>query len=112
MKWWKCTALLAAIVLVGACGGGGSKNAVSTKSTTTTVRDAQTSVPASVAPETPAPTSTTAALRPTSESPQRAAGVAADPCAVAPQVAPPDELPANFATALAFAPDGRLFFAE
>src|SRR3954453_11598331 len=107
MKGWKRTALLAAIVLVGACGGGGSKNAVSTRSTTTTVRGAQTSAPASVAPEAPAPTSTTVAVTATSEPRQRAAGVAADPCAVAPQVSPPNVLSANFATALAFAPDGR-----
>lgn len=37
---------------------------------------------------------------------------AADPCALKPQAPPTGRLPANNATALAFAPDGRLFFAE
>jgi len=36
----------------------------------------------------------------------------ASPCAVAAQTAPPSGLAADFATALAFAPDGRLFFAQ
>ncbi len=35
----------------------------------------------------------------------------ADPCAAGQQAAPPASIPADFATALAFAPDGRLFFA-
>jgi glucose/arabinose dehydrogenase len=34
------------------------------------------------------------------------------PCDVGPQTAPPNGLAADFATALAFAPDGRLFFAQ
>jgi glucose/arabinose dehydrogenase len=36
----------------------------------------------------------------------------ADPCALGPQAPPTGTLDANYATALAFAPDGRLFFAE
>ena len=35
-----------------------------------------------------------------------------DPCAVAQQPAPPSGIAASFPTALAFAPDGRLFYAE
>ena len=37
---------------------------------------------------------------------------AADPCVVSRQAPPTRSIAANFATALAFAPDGRLFFAE
>ena len=36
----------------------------------------------------------------------------ADPCAVGMQTPPGGTIPADFATALAFAPDGRLFYAE
>ena len=36
----------------------------------------------------------------------------ADPCAVGAQAPPGGTIPADFATALAFAPDGRLFYAE
>ena len=36
----------------------------------------------------------------------------ADPCAVGTQAPPGGTIPADFATALAFAPDGRLFYAE
>ena len=36
----------------------------------------------------------------------------ADPCSLGPQAPPSSTLNANYATALAFAPDGRLFFAE
>ncbi len=36
----------------------------------------------------------------------------ADPCDVGAQSPPTGDIPANFATALAFAPDGRLFYAE
>lgn len=35
-----------------------------------------------------------------------------DPCAVTAQAPPTGSIPANFATALAFAPDGRLFYTE
>src|ERR1700737_5223232 len=35
-----------------------------------------------------------------------------DPCAVGTQTPPGGTIPADFATALAFAPDGRLFYAE
>ncbi len=51
---------------------------------------------------TPAPTSTAAAT----------ASASADACAMAPQSAPQGTIPASFATALAFAPDGRLFWTE
>ncbi|MDQ1501360.1 MAG: hypothetical protein QOD57_5838 [Actinomycetota bacterium] len=37
---------------------------------------------------------------------------AAEPCALGPQAPPAGTIDAGFATALAFAPDGRLFFAE
>src|SRR5947208_13325371 len=41
-----------------------------------------------------------------------AATPAAGPCSLGPQAPPPGTIDAGFATALAFAPDGRLFFAE
>jgi glucose/arabinose dehydrogenase len=53
---------------------------------------------------TPSPTAATAGPSATAASP--------DPCAVGPQSPPAAGFAANFATALAFAPDGRLFYAE
>ncbi|MGH9009699.1 MAG: PQQ-dependent sugar dehydrogenase [Acidimicrobiia bacterium] len=55
---------------------------------------------------TPAATTATTAATATTAVP------AADPCALRPQAPPTGTLTANNATALAFAPDGRLFFAE
>ena len=82
--------LVAAVLVLGACGGSPSGRADDTAST----------VPPTAPPtQAPAPSATTTSAAP-------------DPCAVGPQSPPPDALGANFATALAFAPDGRLFFAE
>lgn len=56
------------------------------------------------APVVPSPTAATASPSATAASP--------DPCAVGPQSPPAAGFAANFATALAFAPDGRLFYTE
>ena len=54
----------------------------------------------------------TAAPSPPVTSRPTAAPATPDPCAVAAQPPPPASIPAAFPTALAFAPDGRLFWAE
>src|SRR5262249_46579225 len=59
--------------------------------------------------------SSTGVTRPTptaSRSPSPSAPASGDVCAVQGQTPPSDAIPANYATALAFAPDGRLFWAE
>ena len=45
-------------------------------------------------------------------SPSAPPAATADACAVSPQTPPSGNVPASFATALAFSPDGRLFWAE
>ena len=84
--------LVGALLVAGGCGGDDSPAAQRAPSTT--------------GPTPPSTTVTTAS--PTSTSTTRPP----DPCAVARQGVPPDRIAANFPTALAFAPDGRLFYAE
>jgi glucose/arabinose dehydrogenase len=94
---WPVRALGAgALLLVVACGGSAS---TSTTSPTTP----PTSSPTPTAPPSQAATSATAAATP-SPTP--------DPCAVAQQTPPQGTVAANYPTALAFAPDGRLFWTE
>jgi glucose/arabinose dehydrogenase len=78
------------------CGGSGTEASPPATTTTTTGQPAPASS-TTQAPTTAAPATTT---------------TAADPCAVGRQAPPTGSVAANFATALAFAPDGRLFFAE
>ena len=99
---------LVALVVVGAsvlsgCGGGSAATPAAA-TTTSTGPVASTTAAAST---TPSPSTTRAALPTTTP-----ATTAPDPCAVSKQAPPTGDLPAKFATALAFAPDGRLFFAE
>lgn len=71
-----------------------------------------TSAPTTVA-SSPAPTSATGAAPATAVPPTAPATTAPAPCAVPPnQPAPPGTVRAAYPTALAFAPDGRLFWAE
>lgn len=86
---------LAAALLVGACDVGSPASRSESGSATTAPP-----APTTVEPATTLAPRTTTTTRPP------------DPCAVPRQSPPPDGLAANFATALAFAPDGRLFFAE
>jgi len=78
-------AALLAVLAVSACGS--TTNATPTPSPRTPVTS-------------PTPTATTTPTQ------------TADPCAVPQQSPPSGNIGANFATALAFAPDGRLFYAE
>src|SRR5438067_3818854 len=112
MQTYRRVALLIAIVVLGACGGG-AKSA-SSKASSPTNRGRQSGAPAIAAPEPPSssPSTTTSTSTSSSRPATRPAPAVADPCAVGPQTPPPSTLPADFATALAFAPDGRLFFAE
>lgn len=82
--------MLVALVL-GACGGGDSP---------ATPAPASTAAPATTAPATSAAPAT------------RATTPTAAGCALGRQAPPAGPVAAEFATALAFAPDGRLFFAE
>jgi len=85
-------ACLAAVPLLAACG-----STPAASHTPTAASAIATSTPS------PAATATATAVAPTA---------AADPCAVTGQSPPSSGFAANFATALAFAPDGRLFYAE
>lgn len=61
----------------------------------------------------PTPRATPSAPRPpASPKPSTAAAPPANPCAIGQQAPPPSSIGANFPTALAVAPDGRLFWAE
>ncbi|MFN2581799.1 MAG: sorbosone dehydrogenase family protein [Candidatus Dormibacteria bacterium] len=57
-------------------------------------------------------TSTTTRPTPTATATHATPSASANPCAVTGQSPPPGDINADFATALAFAPDGRLFYAE
>ncbi|MDQ1441897.1 MAG: hypothetical protein QOG97_2125 [Acidimicrobiaceae bacterium] len=112
------------MAFLGSCGGGGpSKNASKSGSTSTSTGvtlpgpesatgDTSTSPP-STAPSASA--STGAPTVPGSTSPPAstpAATGASKNCAVTAQAPPGGTIPTDFATALAFAPDGRMFFTE
>jgi glucose/arabinose dehydrogenase len=68
------------------------------------------SVATSACGSLPAATRPTATTSPTAPSPS--AQPASGPCVIQVQTPPRGSIPATFATALAFAPDGRLFWAE
>ena len=94
MKRWRVA--VAALVL-GACGP--DSPATRDSASVTTTAPVTTAAPGSSEP--PAPTTTTPATTTT-----------ATACAVGRQSPPPAQVAASFPTALAFAPDGRLFFTE
>jgi glucose/arabinose dehydrogenase len=98
------TALL--LVLV-ACGDStpATKDAAATTSSSPPTSTAASQPPTTSSPPTSSSPKTTAI-----SSPQATA--APDKCGVGKQAPPSGDVPAAFATALAFAPDGRLFFAE
>ena len=109
--------LLAAITLcafaVGACGSTPSSSALPASSPTLGLPATSTASPsATPAPpgSTPASTSPAASSSGAGSSSSSSSSVAS--CAVAGQSPPSATLSAAFATALAFAPDGRLFWAE
>ena len=98
-----------------ACGSGRSKSKTSVATTVTTAAAIPaapaTSTTAAASPQTsPAPPTTSAPRTTAPPSPQPAP--AANPCTVPAQAPPGGTVSANFPTALAFAPDGRLFFTE
>jgi glucose/arabinose dehydrogenase len=103
MSFGRAVWALGATVVLVACGSSASPKPTAA-ATSTTAAATTTAAPATAAPTstTTAPTSATAA--PTTAAP--------GPCAVGKQAPPSGTIPADFATALAFAPDGRLFFAE
>lgn len=107
--------LILAAVLA-SCGGGGGSSPTSRSSTTrssTTLPGATT--PDAIATTLPAsslPASTTGAPSTGAPTGTAPATTKANGCAVSSQAPPTGTITANFATALAFAPDGRLFFTE
>jgi glucose/arabinose dehydrogenase len=97
---------LALAIALPACGGDDSP-ATRAQSTSTST----TLVPTTAAPSTTAAPATTAAPT-TSRATTTTTAAAGGGCGVGPQTPPRGPVAATFATALAFAPDGRLFFAE
>ena len=89
-------AVVGLCLIATACGGGDGSD-------TTTTSGGEVAAPATTSGAAPGPTATVAAATTTA---------APDPCAVRGQGPPSATVPANNATALAFAPDGRLFWAE
>jgi glucose/arabinose dehydrogenase len=96
--------LLALLIVLAGCGGGSSSS-----STRASVTAGLTPTATATASPAPAPSAT-----PTPTAPLTAAPTAAPaaPCAVASQSPPQGTIAANYPTALAFAPDGRLFWTE
>jgi glucose/arabinose dehydrogenase len=103
--------LLAALML-GACG---SDDPPATRAQSTSTTTATSTAPATAPATSTTSSSTTAAPAPaTTAAPTTRATTAttAAGCTLGRQSPPAGAVAANFATALAFAPDGRLFFAE
>lgn len=98
-------ALLVGVLLLGACGSDSPSGVRESATPSTTAGSPSTTL--GTAPTTAAATTTVRPATTTSSPRSAAAG-----CAVARQPPPPGRVAANFATALAFTPDGRLFFAE
>ncbi len=94
--------LIVATLVLGACGSARPTTAPTTTPAPTTTSSVAPATTSSVAPATTSPATT----------PTPATTSAPNPCAVARQPSPPSRVAAAFPTALAFAPDGRLFFAE
>jgi glucose/arabinose dehydrogenase len=90
--------LLAAAVATTACGAGATSTATAT--------------PRAAAMATASPVGTAAAPSTSLATATPAQPAVAAPCALPPQAPPRTTIAANVATALAFAPDGRLFYAE
>ncbi len=97
MRWGHVALVIGAVVVLAGCGS----DAPSKPSAAST---------SSSSPISTSPTSSTAAGA--TGPPSTKAGPAPDPCALGRQSPPAGDVAADFATALAFAPDGRLFFAE
>ena len=101
--------VLAALFATAACGD--TSSATRSQASTTAASPAPTST--APPPTTTASSSPTTARPPRTTAPQATtAPPPTGPCAVGSQSPPTGSIPATFATALAFAPDGRLFFAE
>ena len=108
------------LLLLAGCGGDepgvrGRSTTAGPPETTQTTATTSTQPPTTVAPTTRAPTTRAPTTRaPTTRAPTTTATTArpADSCALPRQAPPTGAIAAAFATALAFAPDGRLFFAE
>jgi len=92
---------LAALALLSACGGGASSTGGGPTRTSSSTSSSTSSTEASATS-----TSTAAPTAAPTQAPT------ADACAVGNQSPPHATISAGFATALAFAPDGRLFWAE
>jgi glucose/arabinose dehydrogenase len=120
-------ALALAVAALAACGGGGGATATRAQSTSASAppaapdgtaapaAPATTAAPATAAttaPATAAPTTRATTAAPTTRASSAPTTAAAGGCALGPQSPPSGPVAAAFATALAFAPDGRLFFAE
>jgi len=88
--------MVAAVTLVGGCGG----------------RPSPTPTAGGTTPTSATAGSSTTAAAPASTTPTSTPPAAPDSCAVGKQAPPTAPIAADFATALAFAPDGRLFWAE
>ena len=94
-------------VLAAACGSSApssspTASASATTSTTSASTPTATAAAATPAPHTPVPTTAAPAVNPPPP----------NPCALGPQATPAGTITANYPTALAFAPDGRLFWTE
>jgi glucose/arabinose dehydrogenase len=102
------------MAFLGACGGGGASKSASSTGVTRPV-PLSTTGETSTSPSTANATSTNPPAPPGPTVPpvsKPAVTGAPNNCAVAGQAPPSGTIAANFATALAFAPDGRLFFTE
>ncbi|MBV8234921.1 MAG: PQQ-dependent sugar dehydrogenase [Acidimicrobiia bacterium] len=109
MRHLRIAAAIGALSLSAACGGGGSRALTRVSGTTSTEAPTSSSSTTSTAsPPAPAPT---AAPAPAPSHPRTPAPAAGTSCATGPET-PPQHIAASFPTALAFAPDGRLFFTE
>ena len=109
MRWRQALGPAIAALVV-ACGGSGS--ASGTPGVTSSVAPSPTASPSSIPSATPASTSAPAPVRTATTAPTAAPTAATGGCAVANQSPPSGTFPAAYATALAFAPDGRVFWTE
>ncbi len=106
MRAWPLLSVVTAVVIASCSSSAPTRGPVITGPVTSASLSSNTAAPSS------GTASSNSSLTSAPAGSLTSAPTTAGSCGVAPQTRPPDTFAANYATALAFAPDGRLFYAE